>query len=188
MRCQRITSHFIYVVLSSRWKANASCWGSHVIIPKSLQGDILKEWCMQHTRWYIPDKETSKKLCMVAQFGQPDRGPCQRMHPLPEQLWLSSFCSPEPTELACQTLAVDPYWFCRLFLRKNVLGGWCQLQMARVIWDGTGNCNSHHCCIASALCPVQPYGLPNQLVSDNGLQFTPEEFWKFLKTKGVQHV
>ena len=32
------------------------------------------------------------------------------------------------------------------------------------------------------------YGLPNQLISDNGTQFTSEEFAKFMKLKGIKHI
>ena len=32
------------------------------------------------------------------------------------------------------------------------------------------------------------YGLPEQVVSDNGPQFTSDEFAQFMKTKGVKHI
>ena len=31
------------------------------------------------------------------------------------------------------------------------------------------------------------YGIPQQLVIDNGSQFTPEEFCKFMKANGIKH-
>ena len=34
----------------------------------------------------------------------------------------------------------------------------------------------------------QSYGLPDQVVSDNGPQFTSEEFSQFLKRKGIKHI
>jgi transposase InsO family protein len=32
------------------------------------------------------------------------------------------------------------------------------------------------------------YGLPQQIVSDNGPQFVPEEFTELLKKNGVKHI
>lgn len=32
------------------------------------------------------------------------------------------------------------------------------------------------------------YGLPEQLVSDNGPQFTSEEFAQFMKNNGIKHI
>ena len=32
------------------------------------------------------------------------------------------------------------------------------------------------------------YGLPDQIVSDNGLQFIADEFQMFLKSNGVKHI
>ena len=32
------------------------------------------------------------------------------------------------------------------------------------------------------------YGLPDQVVSDNGTQFTSEEFSQFMKANGIKHI
>ena len=32
------------------------------------------------------------------------------------------------------------------------------------------------------------YGLPEQLVSDNGPQFTPDDFAQFMRENGIKHI
>ena len=42
--------------------------------------------------------------------------------------------------------------------------------------------------IAVLRCVFASFGLPEQIVSDNGLQFVAHEFAEFLRVNGVKHI
>ena len=160
-------------------------WGIRVIIPEKLRGDILNELHQTHpgiTRMKAMDRsyvwwpklythlEDMVKSCTSCQSVK-DAPPVAPLHPW---IW--------PTK-PWERIHVD---FAGLFQNKMFLivvdahSKWPEvMQMTSTSAEQT---------IIVLRQLFASYGLPLQLVSDNGPQFTAIEFQRFLKGNGVKHI
>ena len=158
-------------------------WGIRVIIPPRLHPRVLKELHQGHmgvvktkaiARSYIwwpgMDKEIklTAKSCPGWQLTQ--REPCTvAVYP---REWLL---------LLWQRIHID---FAGLFL--HVLGGIeCTFKMARGRENEFCHFREDHWNPTNVICR---YGVPAQLVDDNGSQLKSEEFEQFRKRKGMRHI
>ena len=89
-------------------------------------------------------------------------------------------CPLAPMGLAHQALAENPCGFCWSFPWQNAHSKWPEVyEMSSTSTDNT---------IAVLRHIFAAYGLPQQLVSDNGPQFVSSEFAQFLNANGVKHI
>ena len=160
-------------------------WGMRVVIPKKLQGQILQELHRDHPGasrmkssarsyfwWPGLDKEIENlaKSCLACQSVRhaPATAP---LHPWvwPSRPW--------------QRIHVD---FAGPFLGKSFL----VVVDAHSKWPEVFEMSSTTASktIATLRHLFSAYGLPEQLVSDNGPQFVSEEFQTFMKQNGVKHI
>ena len=165
-------------------EGNCLLWGMRVVVPKPLQGVVLEELHRNHSgmnqmkrvaRSYVwwPNidrhSEDLVKSCPSCQSNQ-DAPP-----PAPLQPW-------SWTAKPWQHIHVD---FAGPFLGKMFLlivdahSKWPEVyEMPSTTSSATVRVLRHL---------FAAYGLPLQLVSDNGPQFTSEEFTAFIKSNGVRH-
>ena len=73
-----------------------------------------------------------------------------------------------------------------VFLRENVAyRGWCTIKVARGHQNVSDNhSDDHH----ETPTTFGAYGLPQQIITDNGPQFTSPKFSEFLHSSGVKHI
>ncbi len=159
-------------------------WGIRVIIPVSLQKDILeilhdahygivrmKSIARQHVWWPNIDAqiESVARRCEVcAQFSRdPPKTP---LHPweFPAKPW--------------QRLHIDfagPFKNYMWFIVVDAYSKWpCVVKM-----HSTTSANT----ISTLRLIFATFGLPEEIVSDNGPQFVSEEFIQFCKNNGIKH-
>ena len=160
-------------------------WGIRVIIPQKLRGDILKELHQNHpgvTRmkalarsylwWPKLDKhlEDMVKSCTSCQSVK-EAPPVAPLHPW---IW--------PTK-PWERIHVDfagPYQNKMFLIVVDAHSKWPEvIQMSSTSAEQT---------VVVMRQLFATYGLPLQLVSDNGPQFTAVQFQHFLKGNGVKHI
>ena len=166
-------------------EGNCVLWGMRVVVPDSLQGRVLGELHRTHAGmnqmkrvarsymwWPQLDKhiEDLVKSCPSCQSNResPPVAPLQPW-PWPAKPW--------------QRIHVDfagPFLGKMFFLVVDAHSKWPEVfEMPST----TSNATIHRLRHLFA-----SYGLPCQLVSDNGPQFCSEEFATFLKANGVRHI
>lgn len=161
-------------------------WGIRVIIPSSLQPQILlqlheahlgvvrmKALARQHVFWPGIDKkiEETAKICTTCQQSAANP-PSAPLHPwqFPEKPW--------------QRLHMDlagPY------LKNNFL----VITDAHSKWPEVFIMNTNTTTTAVLLRLVEVisrFGVPEQIVTDNGPQFVSSDFEKFCKQNGIKHI
>ena len=159
-------------------------WGIRVVVPKALQQQILQELhqdhpgasrmkslARSHVWWPGLDKdiESLAKSCQacLAVKQAPPRAPLQPWT-WPSKPW--------------QRIHIDfagPFQNRMYFLVVDSHSKWPEMfEMSQTTTTKTIDVLRHL---------FAKYGLPQHLVSDNGPQFTSEEFTQFLKNSGVRH-
>ena len=160
-------------------------WGTRVIIPKKLQGSVLNELPSNHPGvsrmksvaqsyvwWPGLDQniEDLVKGCI----------PCQSVKSAPPIAPLHPWIWPSKP---CQRIHVDfagPFLGRMFIIIVDAHSKWPEMyEMSSTSTDST---------IAILRHVFVAYGLPQQLVSDNGPQFASSEFAQFLKANGVKHI
>ena len=160
-------------------------WGNRVVIPQKIQARMIEELHRDHpgvtrmkaiARSYLwwpgldKDLENCAKSCVSCQAvkSSPAKAP---LHPWmwPAKPW--------------QRIHID---FAGPFLGKNFLvvvdahSKWAEvIEMSSTTSSKT---------IVELRKLFSAYGLPEQIVSDNGPQFVAEEFTTFLKLNGIRHI
>ena len=160
-------------------------WGIRVIVPKSLQSRVLqslhanhpgvsrmKTIARSHFWWKGLDKdiETMGKTCHSCQANQ-SNPPTAPLHPW---VW---------PDLPWRRIHVDfagPFLGHMFFVIVDAHSKWPEVEM---MTSTTSNKT-----IEVLRSQFARHGLPEQLVSDNGPQFTSDEFEKFLKGNRVKHI
>ena len=160
-------------------------WGTRVVIPKKLQSTILDEIHQDHPGvvrmknmarsyfwWPHLDKEIEKKAkgCVDCQSvkGNPPRAP---LHPW---IWPS-----KPWQRVHLDFA-GPFYGKMFFISVDAHSKWPEvIEMKKTTAEKT---------ITILRRLFSTHGLPEQIVTDNGPQFTSDEFAVFLKANGIKHI
>ena len=160
-------------------------WGIRVVIPKSLQPQVLqslhvnhpgvsrmKAIARSHFWWSGLDKdiETTGKTCHSCQTNQ-SNPPAAPLHPW---VW---------PDLPWRRIHVDfagPFLGHMFLVIVDAHSKWPEVELM------TSTTSNKTIEVLRSL--FARHGLPEQLVSDNGPQFTSDEFEKFLKGNGVKHI
>ena len=159
-------------------------WGLRVVVPHKYQHDILEELHIAHpgmvrmkeiSRSYVwwpnidRDIEQTVRVCVS----------CQQARHLPTVAPLMPWVWPSSS---WHRIHID-------FAQKDghdflvVIDAYAKWPEIFLMDSTTSNAT-----IAVLRYLFSKYGIPFQLVSDNGPQFTSEEFQRFLKVNGVKHV
>ena len=177
----------LYYLKSQEITVEGDCllWGTRVIIPKKQRDHILQELHRDHpgcsrmksfARSYIwwpdmdKDIESMAKACMTCQAHK-HAPPAATLHPWtwPARPW--------------QRIHIDfagPFLGTSFLVVVDAHSKWPEIfEIPSTSTTKTITALRH---LFSA------YGLPEQVVSDNGPQFTSDEFSTFLRKNGVKHI
>ena len=160
-------------------------WGTRVIIPSKLRETVLKELHQGHPRvtrmkvtarshLWLPglDKDLEKVAhsCLS----------CQAVKQAPALHHSTHGYGLRVSGNEFMWTLLDHFWGKMFFLVIDAHSKWGEVYpMVHTSSSKTIELLRH--LFAS-------YGLPKQLVSDNGLQFTSEEFKRFMKGNGIRHI
>ncbi|XP_051962904.1 uncharacterized protein K02A2.6-like [Xyrauchen texanus] len=160
-------------------------WGQRVIVPSNLRQRVLEDLHTGHpgvvkmkalARSYIwwpnidSQIEEKSKTCMSCQQNQ--KSPC--LSPLHPWAW------PEAPWHRIHIDFAGPFEGRMFLVVVDAHSKWPEVH----VMDSTTSSKTIQ--VLRGL--FSRYGIPETLVSDNGPQFTSEEFGSFLKTNGVKHV
>ena len=159
--------------------------GSRVVIPPKLQGYVLSELHVSHpgivriktvARKYIWWPNLDKELEELVQTCPECQANRRRLEtaPLPPWNW--------PTR-AWQRIHIDfagPFLGHMFFLIIDAYSKWLEI----FLMPTTTSTKT----IETLRSLFARYGLPEQVVSDNGPQFTSDEFKGFCKSNGIRHI
>ena len=160
-------------------------WGTRVIIPLKLREAVLKELHQGHpgvTRmkaiarshfwWPGLDKEIEKtaRICVS----------CQAVKQAPAAAPLHPWVWPSRPWQRIHVDFAGPFFNKMFFLVIDAHSKWGEVvQMAQTTATKT---------IEVLRQLFSSYGLPEQIVSDNGPQFVSEEFRQFMQSNGIRHI
>ena len=160
-------------------------WGTRVVIPKSLQDVLLRSLHDNHpgvTRmkalarsyfWWIgldKDIECLGKSC----------GRCQAVKSNPPPAPLHPWVWPDAPWTRIHVDYAGPFLGKMFLVVVDAHSKWPEVLIA--------NSTTSHSTMEALRTLFGRYGLPQQLVSDNGPQFVSSEFSHFLSTNGVKHI
>ena len=166
-------------------EANCLLWGIRVVIPKKYQAQLLEELHSEH-------QEVSRMKAVARSY-----------------LWWPGL-DKELEECArncheCQSVKNSPavaplhpwLWPSKPWQRVHIdFAGPFQNKMYLIVIDAHSKwpevvemtTTTSHKTITELQRLFSTYGIPTQLVSDNGPQFTSEEFTSFMKRNGIKHI
>ena len=160
-------------------------WGLRVVIPKSFQQDILKELHYQHPgivrmkglsrihAWYPgidKDIESLVEKCVHCKMVQNESPSCEN-HP-----WAWPSKSMDRIHLDY----FGPYFGKTYLIMEDSYSKWCDVSIQKY----TNAKNTVSVCRQWS----SKYGLPNQIVTDNGARFTSSDFKIFCQKNGIKHI
>ena len=160
-------------------------WGIRVLVPEKLQAKVLKSLHENHpgiTRmkaiarsyfWWSGldrDIEHVAKSCSV----------CQALQATPPAAPLHPWVWPDISWKRIHVDFAGPFQGKMFFIIVDAHSKWPEV----ITMSST---TSHHT-IEALRSVFARFGLPDQLVSDNGPQFTSVEFAQFLKQNGIKHI
>ena len=160
-------------------------WGMRVVIPKSLQDSLLRSLHETHpgiTRmkalarsyfWWTgldKDVENLGKSCTS----------CQAMRSNPAAAPLHPWVWPDAPWTRIHVDYAGPFRGKMFLVVVDAHSKWPEVSMM------TSSTSQQTIDALRSL--FSRYGLPEQLVSDNGTQFTSAEFTQFLKANGIKHI
>ena len=160
-------------------------WGTRVVIPKKLQSTILDEIHQDHPGvvrmktmarsyfwWPRLDKEIEKKV-----KGCVD---CQSVNGNPPRALLHPWVWPSKPWQRFHLDFAGPFFGKMFFISVDAHSKWPEvIEMKKTTAEKT---------ITILRKLFSSYGLPEQIVTDNGPQFTSDEFATFLKENGIKHI
>ena len=160
-------------------------WGMRVLIPKPLQGHMLEELHQDHPGvarmkalarshvWWPGldrDLESLAKSCVA----------CQSVNQAPPVAPLRPWVWPTKPWERIHIDFAGPFQGKMYLIAVDAHSKWPEVyEMAQTTATKTITVLRHL---------FSTYGLPEQVVSDNGPQFTSEEFATFMKANGIKHV
>ena len=160
-------------------------WGSRVVIPPKLQSYVLGELHVSHpgtvrmktlARTYIWWPNVDRELEELVQ----NCHTCQANRQKPRSTLLHSWSWPTG---AWQQIHVDfagPFLGHMFFLVTDAYSEWLEISLMPTTTSSKT--------IETLKSHFARYGLPEQIVSDNGPQFTSDEFKWFCKSNGIRHI
>ena len=160
-------------------------WGIRVIVPKKLQEDIVKELHRHHqgiarmkanARSYVWWPGLDKSLEQIAKDCQACKSTKSMPAVAPLQPWIWPSCP-------WQRLHIDfagPFKGRMFFILVDAHSKWPEVvEMKTTTTEKT---------IEVMRTLFASYGIPDQVVSDNGTQFTSEEFTEFMRRNRIKHI
>ena len=160
-------------------------WGIRVVIPRSLQGDILHELHRDHpgmtrmkvfARSYVWWPGLDKSIEQLASSCQD----CLRVKPSPPTAPLHPWIWPTKPWQRVHVDYAGPFQGKMYFLVVDAHSKWPEIfEMSVTTSTKTIGVLRHL---------FAQFGLPQQLVSDNGPQFTSDEFQRFMRSNGIKHI
>ena len=160
-------------------------WGSRVVIPPKLQDYVLSELHVSHpgivrmktvARKYIWWPNLDKELEELVQTCPECQANRRRPETAPLHPWNWS-------TTAWQRIHIDfagPFLGRMFFLIIDAYSKWLEI----FLMPTTTSTKT----IETLRSLIARYGLPEQVVSDNGPQFTSDEFKGFCKSNGIRHI
>ena len=160
-------------------------WGTRVIVPKRLRESVLQELHRDHPgivrmksfgRSYVWWPGLDKDLEEIAMSCQP----CQTAKQAPPTIPLHPWIWPAQPWQRVHIDYAGPFQGKYYFLVVDAHSKWPEIvEMSSTTTEKT---------ITVLRRMFAQFGLPHQVVSDNGPQFTSEEFKRFMRSNGIKHI
>ena len=160
-------------------------WGIRVVIPKAIQKQVLEELHQDHpgivrmkavARSYVWWDGVDKDIEAVVKECQA----CQTVRNVPPKASLHPWLWPSKPWQRVHVDFVGPFCGQMFLLLCDAHSKWPEIvEMTSITANKT---------IQELRKIFSSYGLPEQVVTDNGPQFTSEEFATFMRNNGVKHI
>ena len=166
-------------------EGNCLLWGTRVVIPKRLQATLLEELHRDHpgvsrmkalARSYLwwPNLDREIESCVK------QCEPCQAVKGNPAPAPLHPWIWPTRPWMRVHLDFAGPFYGKMFLISVDAHSKWPEVvEMSNTTAQKT---------IDELRKLFAAYGLPEQIVTDNGPQFTADEFTHFLKENGVKHI
>ena len=160
-------------------------WGLRVVVPNSLRIKIIKELHWQH-----PGIVRMKALCRIhAWYPNIDKDieqlvekccQCKKVENAPPKDTTHPWAWPSKPMDRVHIDYFGPFYGKTYLILVDSYSKWCEVEVKKQI----------HATSTIDTCRLwfSKYGLPNQVVTDNGTQFTSNQFSEFCKRNGIKHI
>ena len=166
-------------------EGNRIMWGSRVVVPAKLRGEVLQEFHRGHpgivrmkqlARSYVLWPGIDKQIEEVVKSCVP----CQSQQNMAPRVPLQTWPWPSTPWERVHVDFLGPFLGKMIFVAVDAHSKWPEAQIMTTTTAAET--------IAVLRNVFARNGIPKQLVSDNGPQFRSEEFQQFMARNGVQHI